>query len=118
VERRGFAEGKHEQREVLVGKVQARRRRAHRCLLDLPGTRQQTLDLVAGDRPVATAVRYARPFVSRTCVACRGFPVRTPGDRRSGLRCQLSRYWLRLLASETALHCTGSKAGPGPPAAD
>jgi hypothetical protein len=108
----------HEQREVLVGKVQARPRRGHHCLLHLPGTRQQTLDLVAGDRPVATAVRCARPYVSRTCVACRGFPVRTPGDRRSRLRCRLSRYWLRLLASETALQWTGLKARPRPPAAD
>jgi hypothetical protein len=38
--------------------------------------------------------------------------VRTPGDRRSRLHCRLSRYWLRLLASEPALHWTRSKAAP------
>jgi hypothetical protein len=63
VERRGYAEGnQHEQREVLVCEVQADLAEVITALLDLPGTRQQTLELVAGDRPVATAVRCATPF--------------------------------------------------------
>lgn len=58
--RYSLARYKHDLAEVIT------------ALLDLPGTRQPTLELVAGDPPVATAVRCARPFVSRTCVALPG----------------------------------------------